>query len=162
MQMLPPSNKLLPLLQEISSYLSQLLAALKNEHQALSENNMQAIESIANEKILLMEHLEDLNKERRLILEAAGLNLTATGIDDFFQNNNSPRAQQMNTAWKEISGLTTECEKQNNINGIIIESNKRHTETALSILQGKQQSSELYSKKGIAVKDSKNQTLIRA
>jgi len=162
MQMTPPSSKLLPLLQEISSYLLQLLNALNKEHQSLSNGDIQSIESIAREKIILMEHLEDLNKERRILLEAAGLDLSSSGIEDFFLNNNSPRAPQMKTCWTEISNLTNQCEKQNNINGIIIENNRRHSENALSILQGKQQGTEYYSNKGAPIKTSKNQTLIRA
>lgn len=156
------SKTLLPLLQEITSYLQQLLLALKNEHKALSENNIETIQVIAAEKILLMEHLEDLNNERRTLLELAGLDITATGIGDFLQNTSSPRAPLMKTLWDEISKLSSECDKQNNINGIIIESNKRHTENALSILQGKQQNTELYSKNGQSIKASHNQTLIRA
>ncbi len=162
MQMMPPSNKLLPLLHEISSYLNQLLNALINEHQALSENNHQSIEAIAKEKIILMEQLEDLDKERRNLLEKAGLDLEATGIKDFFNNSSSPRAPIMKSIWEKISKLTRDCEKQNNINGMIIENNKQHTENALSILQGKQQNTELYSNKGTSIKMSKQQTLIRA
>lgn len=162
MQNTVTSKTILPLLQEISSYLQQLLNALNNEHKALSENDLQSVQTIAEEKILLMEHLEDLNKERRTLLETAGLDITSTGIADFFQNSNSPRAPQMKALWEAISTLSSQCEKQNNINGIVIEANKRHTENALSILQGKQQKTELYSKKGASIKSSHNQTLLRA
>lgn len=162
MQNTVTSSKILPILQEISSYLQQLILALNNEHTALSENNLEAVQTIAEEKILLMEHLEDLNKERRTVLEVAGLDITSTGIGDYFENTKSPRAPQMKALWSEISNLTSQCDKQNNINGIIIESNKRHTEKALSILQGKQQNTDLYSKKGETVKSPQNQTLLRA
>lgn len=156
------SKKFIPLLQEISNYLQQLLAALNNEHEALEKNNITSIHNFANEKIILMEHLEDLNKERRVILDDAGLDLTSSGISDFLQNSNSPRSPQMKTLWDDISALSKQCEKQNNINGIVIEANKRRTEEALSILQGKQQNTDLYSNKGKSIKASHHQTLIRA
>lgn len=162
MQTTVTSKKILPLLQEISSYLQQLLIALQNENKALSENDLKSVQSISEEKIILMEHLEDLEKERRTLLEHAGLDITSTGIADFFQNSKSPRAPLLKAMWQEISNLSKQCEKQNNINGIIIETNKRHTENALSILQGKQQSTELYSNKGESIKASHNQTLLRA
>ena len=162
MQNTVTSKNILPLLQEISSYLQQLLDALHSEHAALSKNDLKAVQSISEEKILLMEHLEDLNKERRTLLENAGLDITSTGIGDFLQNSKSPRAPLIKSLWKEISNLSNQCDKQNNINGIVIESNKRHTENALSILQGKQQNTELYSKKGESIKASHNQTLLRA
>lgn len=162
MPMMPPSNKLLPLLHEISSYLNQLLNALISEREALSENNIQSIESIAKEKIILMQQLEDLDKERRNLLEQAGIDLSANSIKDIFNNNSSPRAPLIRNIWEQISKLTRDCEQQNNINGIIIEKNKQHTENALSILQGKQQGTELYSNKGTSIKMPKNQTLIRA
>lgn len=157
-----PSSKLIPLLNEISSYLNQLLNALVNEHDALSNNNLPKIESIAQEKIILMEHLEDLDKERRSLLKSSGFDLNSTDLDELFQNNSSPRAPLMKSAWEQISKLTRACDRQNNINGIIIENNKRHTENALSILQGRQQTTELYSNKGTSIKMPKNQTLIRA
>jgi len=156
------SKKVLPLLQEIVNYLQQLLLALDNEHKALVDKNIDSIQSIAEEKIVLMEHLEDLNKERRSLLDNAGLDITSTGVGDFLQNSKSPRAPQMKALWDEISNISKQCDKQNNINGIIIESNKRHTENALSILQGKPQNTELYSNKGESIKSSHQQTLIRA
>ncbi len=160
--MMLPSNKLLPLFQEISSYLKQLLNALNLEHKALAENNFQSVEDIAKDKIVLMEHLEDLNKERLVLLDAAGFDSESKDIEAFLKHNRSPRAPLIQSSWKEISNLSNQCEKQNNINGIVIENNRQHTENALSILQGKQQNTEFYSKKGAPIKSSKNQTLIRA
>ncbi len=151
-----------PLLEDIANYLEQLFHALENEYRALSENDIQAIESIAQEKIILMEQLEDLNKERRALLEAAGLDLDANGIDDFLNSSTITDKPKLKTLWNDISNLSKQCEKQNNINGIIIENNKRHTENALSVLQGKQQTAELYSNKGQSIKMAKKQTLIRA
>ncbi len=155
-----------PLLEDIKSYLEQLFHALENEYKALLENDIQVIESIAQEKIILMEHLEDLNKERRTLLEAAGLNLNISGVEDFLNNDTINDAivdkPKLKTLWAAVSTLSKQCEKQNNINGIVIENNKRHTENALNVLQGKQQSAELYSNKGQSIKMVKNQTLIRA
>jgi len=157
-----PPKKIFSLLHEIASYLEQLHAALNTEHKALSENNITDIQTIAQEKIILMEHLEDLDKERRLVLEKAGLNLSATGIEDYFQQSSSTSAPELKSLWETIAHLSKQCEQQNDVNGIIIESNRRHTENALSILQGKQQNTELYTSKGKSVKASGKQTLIRA
>ncbi|VAW97415.1 hypothetical protein MNBD_GAMMA23-920 [hydrothermal vent metagenome] len=156
------TRNITPLLEDIANYLEQLFHALENEYTALSNNDLQAIESIAQEKTILMEQLEDLNKERHTLLEAAGLNLSENGIDDFLNSSTLADNPVLKTLWGNISSLSKQCEKQNNINGIIIENNKRHTENALSILQGKQQTTELYSSKGQSIKMAKNQTLIRA
>ena len=159
---MPPSKKLIPLLNEISSYLNQLLNALLNEYDALSTNNIKLIENIAKEKIILMEQLEDLDKEKKILLEKSGLDISSSSIEEFISKSSSPRAPIMKNIWEKISTLTKECEKQNNINGIVIESNKKHTENALSILQGKQQDTELYSEKGTSIKTSNPQTMVRA
>ncbi len=156
------TTKITPLLEETASYLEQLFQALLNENKALADDNIQAVQEIAQEKVLLMEQLEDLNKERRSLLETAGLDLSATGIDDFFSNNSITKSSGLSALWKTIATLSKQCEKQNNINGIVIENNKRRTESALSILQGKQQTTELYSNKGQSIKMSGKQTLIRA
>jgi len=156
------TSKITPLLEDIANYLEQLFHALENEFKALSDNDIQAIQAIAQEKVLLMEQLEDLNKERRLLLEEAGLNLATTGIDDLLNSSKITSSPHLKTLWNNISNLSKQCDKQNNINGIIIDNNKRHTENALSVLQGKQQTNELYSSKGQSIKMPKNQTLIRA
>ncbi len=156
------TRNITPLLEDITNYLEQLFHALENEYQALSDNDTQAIESIAQEKTMLMEQLEDLNKERRTLLEAAGLNLNTSGVDDFLNSSTIPDKPKLKTLWGNISSLSKQCDKQNNINGIIIENNRRHTENALSVLQGKQQTAELYSSKGQSIKMAKNQTLTRA
>jgi len=155
-------KKISPLLEDIRSYLEQLFNALESEYTALSDNDIQAIQSIAKEKVILMEQLEDLNKERRILLEEAGLNLSSNGIDDFFNSKTLPKNPKLQKLWSSISSLTKQCEKQNNINGIIIENNKRHTKDALSILQGKQKSTELYTNKGQTINTSTKKILIRA
>lgn len=162
MQNTAMTSKIIPLLEDIANYLEQLFRALENEYKALSDNDIQAIQAVAEEKVLLMEQLEDLNKERRALLEAAGLNLATTGADDFLNSSKITNSPKLKTLWSNISNLSKQCDKQNNINGIIIDNNKRHTENALSVLQGKQQTTELYSNKGQSIKMAKKQTLIRA
>jgi len=156
------SDKLSPLLEEITSYLNQLLEALHSEYQILTSNNLDLINEVSQNKILLMEHLEDLNKERLSILKTAGIESDSRSMESFFDNHPEQQIALLKKTWHQISKLTTDCEKQNNLNGMIIESNKRHTENALSVLQGKQQGTELYTKKGSTIKSQNKQTLVRA
>jgi len=157
-------NKITPLLEDITNYLEQLFHVLETEYKALSDSDLTAIQTVAQEKVLLMEQLEDLNKDRRMLLESAGLNLAATGINDLFNSSTITNKPKLKTLWDSISTLSKKCEQQNNINGIIIDNNKRHTENALSVLQGQgnQQTTELYSNKGQSIKTSTKKTSIRA
>lgn len=162
---MPSTNTNLPLtpvLQEIAAYLQQLKTALTQEYQALTATITADLQQIAREKVILMDHLEDLNKERRDILSQAGLNLETTGISQYLGHIKKSTASQIAGLWQSIATLTRECEKQNSINGIIIESNQHHARTALAILKGQSLDTELYSDKGISISFQKGKTSIRA
>ena len=154
-------NTLFPVLKDIYAYLQQLKVTLDNEHEALSSQNLEKLNEFAEAKQLLIENLEDLDGERKKILADAGMELGKTGVEDYLSRFSSGK-NELVRIWEAISKLSRECEKQNNVNGVIIESQRRRTETALDILKGNSGESELYSKKGKSVSVNRKSTSIRA
>jgi len=158
----PTQSSLYPVLKDIRAYLKQLLALLNEEHSALENSNIEKLAEFATTKQLLVENLEDLETERKNILSQAGLDLTKTGVADFLSRDNTTSKNETNALWDDIAELSRTCEEQNNLNGIIIEGQRRRTEIALQILQGKSTESELYSKHGKSVNAKNKSTSVRA
>lgn len=150
---------LLPVLKDIAAHLEALLEVLHLEYQALSDNNREGIEQAARDKTRLTGLLEDLEKERVTVLREAGLDLDRSGVMAYLSRHDRPRQDPVSRLWQQIEELSQACEQQNRTNGIVIEHNRRHTETALTILQGQTAETELYSAKGNTVSSSARQSI---
>ncbi|MGM0679732.1 MAG: flagella synthesis protein FlgN [Pseudomonadota bacterium] len=153
------SPTLLPILKDIAAHLSALQETLQAEYQALSDNDRQGIEQAARDKSRLTALLDDLEQERVTLLREAGLDLDRSGVMAYLGRQQNNSADPLAGVWQEIEQLSRECEQQNRINGIIIEQNRKRTETALNILQGQSGNTELYSSSGNAVSASNRQSI---
>ncbi len=158
----PIKNNLYPVLIDIHAYLQQLKLTLDDEHEALANQDAEKLNDLTTAKQLLVENLEDLDNERKAILRNAGMELSKTGVEAYLSRFNQTQSSDVDRLWEAISALSKLCEKQNAINGVIIESQRRRTETALEILQGKSTESETYSSKGKSVAVSRKSTSIHA
>ena len=150
---------LLPVLKDIAAHLEALLEVLRLEYQALSENHREGIEQAARDKNRLTGLLEDLEKERVTVLRGAGLDLDRSGVMAYLSRHDRPLQDPVSRLWQQIEELSQSCEQQNRTNGIVIEHNRRHTETALTILQGQTAETELYSASGNTVSSSARQSI---
>ena len=150
---------LLHVFKDIASHLAALKEVLDTEYQALSQNDLHAMEQTARDKTRLTQLLDDLEKERVALLRGAGLDLDRSGVMAFLSRHYQPGPNPIAEIWQEIEQLSRACEQQNRINGIIIDNNRRRTETALTILQGQNGDSELYSASGNTVSAGKRQSI---
>jgi len=150
------------LLQDIAEHLAQLDRTLENEHTALIENDLNNIVQAANDKIYLFEILEDLEKERHALLLAAGLDFDSNGIMAYLQRNTSQARNESAAIWQQIEDLTHRCRRQNQINGIILEKNRRRTEKALAILKGQTPQVTTYTANGETCQRQSQHTLAKA
>lgn len=153
------SATLLPILKDIAAHLTALQETLQTEYRALSDNDRQGIEQAARDKSRLTALLDDLEQERVSLLREAGLDLDRSGVMAYLSRHQQREANPVATLWQEIEQLSRECEQQNRINGIIIEHNRKRTETALNILQGQTGTTELYSSSGNTVSSSSRQSI---
>ncbi len=136
------------ILQDISGHLIQLAATLESEHTALMDNDLDIIIQAASDKNRLFELLEDLEKERHALLLAAGLDFDSNGIMAYLQRGTSRTRNQTAAIWQKIETLTQQCRRQNQINGIMLEKNRRRTEKALAILKGQTPQTATYTANG--------------
>lgn len=150
------------ILQDISEYLTQLTATLESEHIALIGNDLDTIIQAASDKNRLFELLENLEKERHTLLLAAGLDLDSNGIMAYLQRDTSRTRDQSVAIWRQIGTLTQQCRKQNQINGIMLEQNRRRTEKALAILKGQTPQTATYTANGETCHNQPRHSLAKA
>ncbi|HEB55628.1 MAG TPA: flagellar protein FlgN [Gammaproteobacteria bacterium] len=150
------------ILQDISEHLGQLATTLEKEHAALFENDLDAIIQTASDKNRLFEFLEDLEKERHALLLAAGLDFDSNGIMAYLQRGTSQTRNETAAIWQQIENLTRQCRKQNQINGIILEKNRRRTEKALAILKGQTPQVATYTANGETCHSQPRHSLAKA
>ncbi len=132
--------------------MQQLLHVLKKEALLLEENNPEELENITLEKIALTEQIE-LNEQKRIDF------LTAKSL-----NPNEPTQwlldNKLISVWKNIKILSEKAQKQNQINGLVINGNRRRIQTQIEILSASAPAVELvYSASGENVKQRDSNTL---
>ncbi len=150
------------LLRDIAEHLTQLSQILENEYTSLSDNDLERIIQAANDKNRLFELIEDLEKERHTVLLAAGLDFDSSGIMAYLQRSPSQANNETASLWQQIETLTRQCRKQNQINGIILEKNRRRTEKALAILKGQSPQMGTYNASGETCHSQSRHSLAKA
>jgi len=157
-----PQADIEPILQDMATYLDELRRTLIEEYEALASNDLVAVQQAADTKARLSEILDDLEQVRQRQLQEAGLDLNRSGLLHYLNRHFETRRDGLLGLWKKIEELGHECNRLNRINGIVIEKNRRRTENALAILQGKPRNTEYYSAAGARVSTTASQSLAKA
>lgn len=132
--------------------MQQLLKVLKNETSILEKNNIEEFEGITQEKISLTEQIEKNEQLRIHFLTSKSLNPNEPS--QWLQNN------KLNSLWAKIKKLSEQAQKQNQINGLVINGNRRRVQTQIEILSASPPAAELiYSASGENIKQRNSNTL---
>jgi len=146
-------------LSELYEYLDKLSALLLREELALTEQNLDASESISTEKNKLTANVEQAEKQRQLLCRQLQIPPDKHGIQDWLKTKPVEMQQQVATLWKRITYLGQKCETQNQINGIMVAHLQRRAQDALAILRGAVPGQDSYSQTG-AHENKQNQKII--
>ena len=132
-------NALLSLLQSIQLHSQQLLDCLKLEKQSLDNNQIEQLSEIAEQKQVLIDQLQKLDKQRSASCAEKDFN---TFITD---SNNPALTDQWNITRKTIS----DCQQQNEVNGRLLKKRSEINQDILTILTGRnQQADQTYDAQG--------------
>jgi flagellar biosynthesis/type III secretory pathway chaperone len=135
--------------------MQQLLHVLKNETSILEKNNIEELEGITLEKIALTEQIEKGEQQRVQFLSAKSLKPNEPAQ---WLNNN-----KLISLWANIKKLSEEAQKQNQINGLVINGNRRRVQTQIEILSTSSPAVELtYSSSGENINQRNSNTLAHA
>lgn len=135
--------------------MQQLLHVLENETAVLAENNLEAMEKITLEKITLTEQIEKNEQRRIQFLSEKSLNPNEP--KQWLLNN------KLNADWQKIKTFSEQCQKQNQINGLVINGNRRRVQAKIDILNSSSPAVELvYSASGESINQRDSKTLAHA
>lgn len=109
-----------------------MLEALEQENQALLDGNTDELNLVGSEKVRLMESLESLERERRLMAQLP---------------DSSSDAQPEEIHWKRLLKLMEECRRRNERNGVLVNLRREQVDQALRVLRGTEL--ELYDASGL-------------
>jgi len=145
-------EEILTLIQE---KMQQLLHTLKKETSILENNNIEELKSITLEKIALTEQIEKGEQQRVQFLSAKSLKPNEPAQ---WLNNN-----KLISLWENIKIISEEAQKQNQINGLVINGNRRRVQTQIEILSTSSPAVELtYSSSGENINQHSSNTLAHA
>ncbi len=132
-----PADQLIDMIQLLESISSQLNDVLKQEQGILKSNDSPELLAISKEKKTLVSNLESHTKATHVFLRNMKINKGLYGLSDFLsQIKPSETKTRLNDLWLNIQSLSDANKKLNDINGSIIELNRRHTQRSLDVLSG--------------------------
>jgi flagella synthesis protein FlgN len=126
----------------------QLLDCLESERTTLIERDLDSLEAITRTKFDCSQRLEQLENQRRTLVESLGFDNTPDSLQRCFKT--LPCADRLFSLWDQILENTASCQASNLTNGSILESGRQHIEQALCILRGQTGSPAVYAQDGEA------------
>ncbi|QLF95098.1 flagellar protein FlgN [Pseudomonas sp. ABC1] len=146
---------LLQQLVDDTSSAQRLLELTEREFLALSERDLQTLESILTSKQPLLALLTQHAEARRLLLAKHGLEADKSGLQHFAskQSDGESILEQAAT----LEALLTDCKTANQRNGQLIQANRSAVGDMLSILRGSSAPTNLYNSRGGATRSAAQQ-----
>lgn len=124
----------------------QLQSVLQAETEALLTRNLDELEHLIGEKQRLTQQLEHLAADQQRLLgeyghggDPAGIEACIAWCDD---------TGLLLRGWKALLERIRNCQQQNRVNGVALESSRRHAQHVLGILRGQAPLPDLYSAAG--------------
>jgi len=138
------------LLQQELEAAVRLRVVLTTEHEAIARRDTDTLEQAVAEKQALLTQLEQSHKQRLALLSASGLDADPDGFATLLARC-AGSGYDWSSRWEELKENLIACQRQNQVNGAVLENSRRTTHRALSILLGGQTDSpELYNQTGKA------------
>ncbi len=125
-----------------------LLATLQEEFEALAKPDAAAIEEVVARKRALVATLDDKSKRHTAALQAAGYVDSMANMPEWLSHNDNTPDRRLPRLWQDFTAMLHNCQKQNQINGRVIDANRRRTRDALCILRGVEPEPVLYDPHG--------------
>lgn len=137
----------------------QLLELIDAEFQALTERDLQRLDSLLSDKQPLLALLQQHGSERSRLLLAAGLSADRDGLGALAAG--SALGEQLLARSEALSALLQRCQEANLRNGRLIRANQASVGSILGILRGGE-TPGLYDSRGSAARIAQQRPLSQA
>jgi flagellar biosynthesis/type III secretory pathway chaperone len=141
-------RQLSQLLEKELDATQRMLEILKQEHQALIEKDADKITHSSEEKLAQLKALEALFSQRDHYLSSLGVDTKKSGLASLLQP--LPADRPLARQWQQLLQLAEALQRQNDINGSIVNLSQRHISMALDILTGQASGTPTYGPSGKA------------
>ncbi|HET8807908.1 MAG TPA: flagellar protein FlgN [Methylophaga sp.] len=115
----------------------QLANIMEIERNALTQGDSAELDQCIRAKHPLIKQLEQLGRQRELILKTAGFPSGKQGIQAFIVNQTDAEGLALNKLLNQLKLQAARCREHNQINGGIVNVNRQYLQRALSILRGR-------------------------
>lgn len=153
------AKQIFALLKQEGSHAANMLKLLKQEYQALRDNDFDGLDKIISakqEQAALLDGFESkLTRVHLLPDEFKKLPALISFIEE-------GRIQALGKAWAELQNTLRLCQDQNIANNQLIEASRTYLQESLSILRGSQFAKPTYQASGKSASASTGQTLAYA
>ncbi|HAF94293.1 flagellar biosynthesis protein FlgN [Stutzerimonas balearica] len=138
----------------------QLLELIEHELAALAERNLAELEIILTKKQPLLALLGQHGVERSRMLTERQLSNDRSGLEAFASISSQGDAILARSS--ELEALLQDCQAANERNGRLIRANQGAVGSLLAILQGSNETPDLYNRRGATAKSSQHRPLSQA
>jgi flagella synthesis protein FlgN len=128
------------------SQISRFLALLLDEQEALKTATPDALPKIHDEKIILVDQLNELEVERSKLTHGSQASSARERMDLWMSEH--PQERQIAAQWQQLIQLCQEAKQQNIINARLVNLHLERTNQALAILSRDANESILYGSNG--------------
>lgn len=137
-----------------------LESALERESTALAERDLDGLNRAVAEKHQLVHSLERITRRQTDLLEGAGFAADGPGMEHCLRAWDHQGL--MRPLWERLQDVMGRCRRLNQINGGVVESQRRGTEQAIHILRGEDAHTELYDPSGRTVSAGPSRPISKA
>jgi len=138
----------------------QLLGLIEHELAALAERNLAELEIILTKKQPLLALLGQHGVERSRMLTERQLSNDRSGLEAFASISSQGDAILARSS--ELEALLQDCQAANERNGRLIRANQGAVGSLLTILQGSNETPDLYNRRGATARSSQHRPLSQA
>lgn len=143
-------------------HLLKMLSILRQEHQALENNNLTQFEEIVQRKYQQVKNLEKIQPLLHTVEKTVGGVLSKSTFSAFIQRMPAGvEKSDMESLWHNFQETLEQCNLQNKTNNRILSASAINLKQALNILRGntEQPTSNIYSKTGHQQNNLQGQSL---
>lgn len=138
----------------------KLLELTDAEYQALAERDLASLEQLLTQKQTLLALLGQHGSLRSQMLAKAQLSVDKSGLSAFAAN--SAIGTEIVGHAEELDGILEACRSANERNGRLIRANQNAVGSMLQVLQGTNQTPDLYDRRGAAARSANHRPLSQA
>lgn len=133
------------LLREEQRLITALLEILKEEQQYLVAADIDNLSAVTPRKSELLSQMAVLASERHKALAQAGFEAREAGMEVWLAAHGTP---EDNALWNTVLEQTREAKELNRLNGMLINKQLSHTQSALQTLRPQGQAGTVYGPSG--------------